>query len=127
MKTITSSQEAVALSGDRTDEAGPAPVFPELFAEIANVTIHDVALGDVIECGELGFEIASDGQRDRRDPAIRDALADEVERFGAFLVDVHQEEVRAPLTKLVEPRLRRCHRARHVNPMVESEGNKVRE
>ena len=52
MKTITSSQEAVALSGDRTDEAGPAPVFPELFAEIANVTIHDVALGDVVGAPE---------------------------------------------------------------------------
>src|SRR5881628_3168868 len=80
----------------------------------------------MIECGELGFEIASDGQRDRRDPAIRDALADEVERFGALLVDVHQEEVRAPLTKLVEPRLRRSYRPRHVDPMVESEGNEVR-
>ena len=48
MKKFTSWQEAVALPGNGTDEAGVPPVFPELLTEIANVTIHNVALGDIV-------------------------------------------------------------------------------
>src|SRR5438874_7843640 len=49
---LWTDKEPVALPRHRADEAWPAPVVLELHSQVADVTIHQVALRDVVRAPE---------------------------------------------------------------------------
>ena len=80
-----------------------------------------------VECRELGPEVATPAQSDRRDPLIRDPLSDEVERIGVMGIEIHQHEVRPPAVELGVRNLRSFGDPSQVFAVIQGERNEVRE